>query len=116
MKIQTKCSSICRSKGQGSLGVENLEIKNKCVLSKWLFKLLNEDVIWQELLRNKYIHSKKLTQVTTKPLDSPFWKGIMRVKEELFSRAFFHWQLHASWRKPRLATPCFVNNTHRYTI
>lgn len=42
----TKWSIICRSKDQGRLGVENLEIKNKCLLSKWLFKLLNEDVIW----------------------------------------------------------------------
>jgi hypothetical protein len=112
----TKWSSICRSKDQGRLGVENLEIKNKCLLSKWLFKLLNEDVIWQELLRNKYIHSKKLTQVTTKPLDSALWKGIMRIKEELLAGAFSRWQLHTSWRTPRLATPCFVNNTHRYTI
>jgi hypothetical protein len=54
-----------------------------------MFKLLNEDVIWQELLCNKYIHSKKMAQVTTKPLDSPFWKGIMLVKEELFSRGIF---------------------------
>lgn len=31
---------IGRPKYQGGLGVEDLEIKNKCLLSKWLFKLL----------------------------------------------------------------------------
>jgi len=37
------------------LGVLNLDVQNKCLLSKWLFKLLNEDGVWQPLLRNKYL-------------------------------------------------------------
>jgi hypothetical protein len=60
------------TKGSRGLGIEVLEVKNKCLFSKWLFKLLNEDGVWQELLRNKYLHGKTLSQVTTKPLDSPF--------------------------------------------
>jgi hypothetical protein len=54
-----------------------------------LFKLINEDGVWQELLRNKYLNSKTLSQVTTKPFDSPFWKGLMKVKEDFFSRGSF---------------------------
>jgi hypothetical protein len=73
----------------GGLGIEVLELKNKCLLSKWLFKLLNEDGVWQELLKNKYLHSKTLSQVVVKPSDSPFCKGLMRVKEEFFSRGNF---------------------------
>lgn len=46
----TKRSIICKPKEQGALGVEDLAIKNKCLLSKWFFKLLNGDVVWQELL------------------------------------------------------------------
>jgi hypothetical protein len=38
---------------QDGLGIQNLDIQNKCLLSKWLFKLCNEEDIWQELLRNK---------------------------------------------------------------
>jgi hypothetical protein len=72
------------------LGIEVLEIKNKCLLSKWLFKLINENSVWQQLLYNKYLHSKTLTQVTIKSNDSPFWKGLMRVKEEFFSRGSFN--------------------------
>jgi hypothetical protein len=46
--------------------------------------LLNEDGVWHELIRNKYLHSKTLSQVEAKPLDSFFWKGLMKVKEDFF--------------------------------
>jgi hypothetical protein len=85
----TKWNIICRPKDQGGLGVEVLEIKNWCLLSKWLFKLLSEEGVLQELLYNKYLKNKTLSQVTTKPTDSPFWKGLMGVKEDFFSRGFF---------------------------
>jgi hypothetical protein len=85
----SKWNIICRPKEQGGLGVEVLDLKNKCLLSKWLFKLLNEDGVWQELLHNKYLHSKTLSQVSAQPFDSPFWKGLMRVKEDFFSRGSF---------------------------
>ena len=75
---------ICQPKEQGGLGIQNLEIQNKCLLSKWLFKLLNEDGIWQELIRNKYIKNKTLSQVTKKPGDSHFWMGLMGVKKSSF--------------------------------
>ena len=85
----TKWNLICRPKDQGGLGVEVLELKNKCLLSKWLFKLLNEEGVWQELLQNKYLQSKTLAQVEAQPTDSPFWKGLMRVKDDFFSRGSF---------------------------
>jgi hypothetical protein len=40
---------------QGCLGIQNIDIQNKCLLSKWLFKLSNEEGVWQELLRKKYL-------------------------------------------------------------
>jgi hypothetical protein len=46
----TKWNIICRPRDQEGLGVEVLEIKNKSLLSKWIFKLLNEEGVWQELL------------------------------------------------------------------
>ena len=64
-------------------------MKNKCLLSKWLFKLLNEEGVWQELLTNKYLHNKTLAQVEANPTDSPFWKGLMGVKDEFFNRGRF---------------------------
>ena len=81
----TRWDVICRPKDQGGLGVEDLEIKNKCLLRKWLHNILTEDEVWQELLRNKYLHSKTLTEVQAKPKDSPFLKGRMGVKNDIFS-------------------------------
>jgi hypothetical protein len=71
------------------LGIEVLELKNKCLLSKWLFKLLSEEGMWQQLLSNKYLKNKTLSQVEAKPTDSPFWKGLMHVKADFFQRGFF---------------------------
>jgi hypothetical protein len=85
----TKWNIVCRPKDQGGLGIEVLEIKNRCLLSKWLFKLLNEDGVWQELLHNKYLRHKTLSEVEARPIDSPFWKGLMEVKQEFFSRGVF---------------------------
>jgi hypothetical protein len=84
----TRWNIICRPKDQGGLGIEVLELKNKCLLSKWLFKLLNEEGVWQELLHNKYLSQKTLAEVQAKPTDSPFWKGLMRVKEDFFSKGY----------------------------
>ena len=67
-----KWEILCQPKDQGGLGIQNLDIQNKCLLSKWLFKLLNEDGMWQELLRNKYIKDKTLGSCVKKPIDSHF--------------------------------------------
>jgi hypothetical protein len=50
---------------------------------------MNEDGVWHELLQNNYLHSKSLAEVKAKPLDSPFWKGLMRVKEDFLCRGSF---------------------------
>ena len=34
-----KWDIICRPNDQGGHGIENLEVKNRCLLSKWLYKL-----------------------------------------------------------------------------
>jgi hypothetical protein len=80
---------FCRPKDQGGLGIEVLDIKSRCLLCKWLYKLLSEEGVWQELLTNKHLNGKMLSQVQAKPTDSPFWKGIMGVKDEFFQRGSF---------------------------
>jgi hypothetical protein len=85
----TKWNILCRPKDQGGLGIDVLDIKNRCLLSKWLFKLLNEEGMWQELLQNKYLITKSLSQVQARPTDSPFWKGINRGKDEFFKHGSF---------------------------
>jgi hypothetical protein len=85
-----KWEIMCQPKDQGGLGIQNLEIQNKYLLSKWLFKLLNEDGLWQELLRNKYIKNKTLGSCEKKPMDSHFWKSLMNVKDTFLGFGHFN--------------------------
>jgi hypothetical protein len=80
----TKWNIICRPKDQGGLGIKDLEIKNRCLLSKWLDKMINQEGVWQELLHNKYVNNKTLSQVTVQPHDSPFWRGLMKCNTHEF--------------------------------
>jgi hypothetical protein len=34
---------FCESRRVGGLGIIDLDVQNKCLLSKWLFKLINEE-------------------------------------------------------------------------
>jgi hypothetical protein len=77
-----KWSILCQPKDQGGLGIRNLDIQNTALLSKWLYKLLTTDGTWQELIRNKYLGSKPLSQAIWKPGDSHFWSGLMKVKSD----------------------------------
>jgi hypothetical protein len=80
----TKWNIVCRPKDQGGLGILDPKIQNKCLLSKWLFSLINEDGAWQQLIRSKYLGDKSITQVK-KPGDSQFWTCVMNVKHQFLS-------------------------------
>jgi hypothetical protein len=51
--------------------------------------LLNGDEILQQLLRNKYLKTKTLTQVQHMPGDFQFWASLMKVKGEFLSLGKF---------------------------
>ena len=67
------------TKEQGGLGIQNLDLQNKCLLSKWLFKLCNEEGIWQELIWNRYLKNETLSQIEKKSVFSHFWNGLLGV-------------------------------------
>jgi len=67
-----KWNILCQPKEVGGLGIKNLHIQKRCLLSKWLFKLINEEGIWQNLLRKKYLKNETIAQVQKKPGDSQF--------------------------------------------
>jgi hypothetical protein len=77
-----KWSILCKPKDQGGLGIWDLDIQNTALLSKWLYKLLTTDGIWQQLIHNKYLGSKPLSQAFWKLGDSHFWAGLMKVKSD----------------------------------
>jgi hypothetical protein len=54
--------------------------------------LINSDGAWQQLIRNKYLGSKSITQITKQSDNSQFWRGLMNVKEEFFSFRCFQIQ------------------------
>ena len=85
----TKWSILCSPKEKGGLGILNLDVQNKCLLSKWLFKLINEDGVWQQILRRKYLRHKTITQVEYMPRDSHFWSGSMNIKPDFLRLGIF---------------------------
>jgi hypothetical protein len=104
----TKWEVVCTPKDQGGLRVLNLDVHNKCLLSKWIFKWINGDGVWQHMLRNKYLRDKTLTQIQYMPEDSQFWAGLMKGKEKFLSLGKFDlgdgsqvrfWE--DSWIRPR---------------
>jgi len=46
-----KWDILCHPKDQGGLGIIDLQVQNKCLLSKWIINLLNGHGTWQNLLR-----------------------------------------------------------------
>jgi hypothetical protein len=46
-----KWDILCQPKDQGGMGIMNIDIQNQCLLSKWLYELINEQGIWQELAK-----------------------------------------------------------------
>jgi hypothetical protein len=85
----TKWSIMCQTKDQWDLGIQNLEIQNKYLLSKWLFKLINEDGLRQIVLRNKYLANQTIGKVDRLPGDSHFWSGLMKVKGKFLRLGLF---------------------------
>src|SRR5438128_10708500 len=77
-----KWNILSMPKDQGGLGIQDLNIKNIALLSKWLYKLLSSDGLWQQILRNKYLGSKPLVQAVWKTGDSHFWSCLMKVKQD----------------------------------
>jgi hypothetical protein len=64
---------VVSTQGSRGFGIHDLDIKNKVLLSKWLFQLLTTDGTLQQLLCNKYLlGSKSLSQVKWKSGDHTF--------------------------------------------
>lgn len=75
-----KWEVICKNKKKGGLGIKNIRKMNISLLCKWWWKLKNEDGIWQDLIKAKYLRNELVNTVKVKFDDSPVWKDIMKVK------------------------------------
>jgi len=65
-----KWEIICKSKKKGGLGVKDLEKMNVSLLCKWWWKLENEDDLWQQIVKHKYMLNKIIHEVGYKLNDS----------------------------------------------
>jgi hypothetical protein len=72
-----KWSILHKPRSVGGMGIIDLDIQNKCLLSKWIFKLINEDGLCQQVLKKKYLKGKTLSHVERKKGDSHFRAGLM---------------------------------------
>jgi len=64
-----KWNTLRQPEEQGGLEIQDLDIQNKCLLNKSLYKLCNEEGLWQELLRNKYLKNRTFNQTSKKAGD-----------------------------------------------
>jgi hypothetical protein len=54
-----------------------------------LFRLINEEGVWQTILRNKYLKNRTITQVQHQLGDSHFWFELMKAKEDILRMGWF---------------------------
>lgn len=76
-----KWCKICKPKEKGGLGIKDLRKLNISLLAKWWWKLENENGLWQDLVKQKYIKNKCLSQVKHRQNDSPVWSDLLKVRD-----------------------------------
>ena len=76
--------TCCMPKDLGGLGIINLDIMNKSILAKWLWKIETESRTWVNILKSKYIQNRCLAGLEKKPGDSQFWCSLMDIKRIYF--------------------------------
>jgi hypothetical protein len=75
-----KWEKITKPKKEGGLGVKDLRRMNISLLCRWWWKLENEEGIWQEIVRHKYMKNKWIAQLSYKASNSPVWNDLIKIK------------------------------------
>ncbi|XP_058725510.1 uncharacterized protein LOC131596787 [Vicia villosa] len=90
--------TVCKSKEEGGLGIKNVEIMNVALISKWKWRILNEnEAVWSGIIRARYGKVKLKILVGDMAVvgkkDSIWWRDLMvsdnyeRLLVNHFSRA-----------------------------
>jgi hypothetical protein len=53
---------------------------NISLLCRWWWKLENEDGIWQEIVRHKYMKNRWIAQLNYETSNSPVWNDLIKIK------------------------------------
>jgi hypothetical protein len=75
-----KLSKICKAEKKGGLGIKNLRKMNISLLCKWWWVLENEDGIWQQIVKLKYIQNTPICLVKHRQSDSPVWSDLLKIR------------------------------------
>ena len=54
---------------------------NISLMCKWWWKLERNEVLWQEIVRKKYVNNCCLISLKNKPTNSPVWNQLLSIKD-----------------------------------
>ena len=72
---------ICLSKKKGGLGVKDIFKMNVSLLCKLWWRLENEEGLWQQLIKNKYLRNDIISTVKHRLDDSPIWASLLKIRQ-----------------------------------
>lgn len=67
----------------GGLGIINKTAMNKCLIIKWLWRIVSTDpdTMWLKILKAKYIHNSS-PMFASAVGGSQFWKSLVKVRDD----------------------------------
>lgn len=76
-------ADLCRPENQGGLGISNSRKTNLALVTKWTWKLLqNDNGLWARILKTKYFSNNSFFACNIK--GSQIWNGIHKCKEVFY--------------------------------
>ena len=86
-----KWKSVTQPKFQGGLGIRNLQLHNKSLLMKWLWRYgQTEAGFWRDIIKAKYgIQDHWCPMESTEPHGVGVWKHISNFKDNFFEEISF---------------------------
>ncbi|KAJ4843752.1 hypothetical protein Tsubulata_044099 [Turnera subulata] len=74
---------VLTPKIHGGLGVEDLSLKNRCLLYKWFWRYsMEEEHLWRQLIYAKYgLHTQAMSPSFNLAKASPLWRHVVRSGE-----------------------------------
>jgi hypothetical protein len=74
-------ATVCRPKEVGGLGILNTKTMNIALMLRWIWRLYqNEEGLWVDLLKAKYLGDHDLFSPLVKTKGSQFWNSIQKLK------------------------------------
>jgi hypothetical protein len=72
----------CDSKGKKKegLGIKNLRKVNVSLICMWWWILENEEGLWQDIVKLKYVKNKSICHILNRQNDSSAWKDFMKIR------------------------------------